>query len=66
MQFCALTGQEPDPEVARQWDVQVNVLKNRNGQYEGRIGFDFHDETCQYLDSRGARPRKYIQWSKGA
>lgn len=64
LQICQLTGQEPDEDVAKQWDVQVNVLKNRNGQYEGRIGFDFHDETCQYLDSRGAKPRKYIQWSK--
>ena len=66
MQICRLTGEEPNPDVAKQWDVQVNILKNRNGQYEGRIGFEFHDETCQYLDSRAARPRKYIQWSKGA
>ena len=66
MQICQLTGEDPNPDVAKQWDVQVNVLKNRNGQYEGRIGFDFHDETCQYLDSRGAKPRRYIQWSKGA
>lgn len=66
MKICRHTGEEPNPDVAKQWDVQVNVLKNRNGQYEGRIGFNFHDETCQYLDSRGAKPRRYIQWSKGA
>lgn len=64
VQVCQITDQQPDEDIIRQWDVQVNVLKNRNGQYEGRIGFDFHDETCQYLDTRGAKPRKYIQWSK--
>ena len=63
---CNLTGDEPDEQIAKQWDVQVNVLKNRNGQYEGRIGFDFHDETCQYLDSRSAKPRKYVNFQKGA
>lgn len=64
MQICAITGDQPSDDLAKQWDVQITVLKNRNGQFEGRIGFDFDDSTCQYIERRGGKPRKYIQWSK--
>ena len=64
IQICNITGDEPEEDIAKQWDVQVTVLKNRNGQFEGRIGFDFDDGTCQYVERRGGKPRKYIQWSK--
>ena len=64
MRICEMTGEDPDESMAKQWDVQVTVLKNRNGQFEGRIGFDFDDQTLQFLDRRNGKSRKYVQWSK--
>jgi twinkle protein len=64
MRYCQITDEEPDEKIASQWDVQVNVLKNRNGQFEGSIGFDFDPVTLQFLEQKRGKSRKYIQWSK--
>ena len=64
MRYCQITDEQPDEKIASQWDVQVNVLKNRNGQFEGSIGFDFDPNTLQFLEQKRGKSRKYIQWSK--
>ena len=59
-----MLGEEPDEKYTKQWDTYLEILKNRNGMYEGRVGFEFDNETCQYKDRRGGRPRYYINYSK--
>ena len=61
-----MLGEEPDEKFTKQWDTYIEVLKNRNGMYEGRVGFEFDNQTCQYKDRRNSRPRYYINYSKEA
>lgn len=60
---CLLTGDEPDPKIEKQWDVLLGCDKNRNGDWEGRVGFAFDPKSFQYLEKSNERPRKYVQWS---
>ena len=56
--------EEVDEKYARQWDSYLEVLKNRNGQYEGRIGFEFDSDAMQFKERRGSRAKHYIDYSK--
>ena len=60
---CEATGEVPSADIVNQWDVRINVLKNRNGQFEGPIGFDFDGRTAQYIGRRGGKARRYINYS---
>ena len=59
-----MLGEEPDEKYTNQWDTYLEILKNRNGMYEGRVGFEFDLDTCQYRDRRNGRARHYINYSK--
>lgn len=59
-----MLGEEPDEQYTKQWDMYLEVLKNRNGQYEGKVGFEFDSECCQYRDRKKGKPRYYINYSK--
>jgi len=56
--------EELDEKYARQWDSYLEVLKNRNGQYEGKIGFEFDADSMQFKERRGSKPKQYINYSK--
>lgn len=58
---CAIMQRLPDEKIARQWDLYFQCLKNRNGMWEGRVGFDFDPQSCQYLESRGSSPKPFIK-----
>ena len=59
-----MLGEEPDEQYTKQWDMYLEVLKNRNGQYEGKVGFEFDSQCCQYRDRKKGKPRYYINYSK--
>ena len=48
-----MLGEEPDPDVLNQWDIYIGVMKNRAGQFEGSVGFEFKPDCFQYVQSRG-------------
>ena len=64
LEQAEMLGEEPDEKYTKQWDSYLEVLKNRNGMYEGRIGFEFDVETCQYRDRKNGKARFYINYSK--
>ena len=56
--------EEVDEKYAKQWDSYLEVLKNRNGQYEGKIGFEFDVDAMQFKERRGSKAKQYIDYSK--
>jgi twinkle protein len=56
--------EEVDEKYARQWDSYLEVLKNRNGQYEGKIGYEFDVDAMQFKERRGSKAKQYIDYSK--
>ena len=61
LNICKQTGQSPDPEIEKKSEVIVEVLKNRHGMYEGRVGFYFDDASCQYLERQSSTPKAYVK-----
>jgi len=61
---CVLLNEEPDPEIASQWDVSLICDKNRNGDWEGRVGFAFDAKTFQYRESDNAHPKHYVEFQQ--
>lgn len=59
-----MLGEEPDEQYTKQWDMYLEVLKNRNGMYEGKVGFEFDSRCCQYRDRKNGKARYYINYSK--
>jgi len=59
-----LLGEEPDEQYVRQWDMYLEVLKNRNGMFEGKVGFQFDPACCQYSEHKNGKARYYINYSK--
>jgi twinkle protein len=64
LEQAEMLGEEPDEQYTKQWDMYLEVLKNRNGQYEGKVGFEFDSQCCQYRDRKKGKPRYYINYSK--
>ena len=64
LEQAEMLGEEPDEQYTKQWDMYLEVLKNRNGQYEGKVGFEFDSQCCQYRDRKKGKPRYYISYSK--
>ena len=62
IQYQSMLGEEPDPDVLNQWDIYIGVMKNRAGQFEGSVGFEFKPDCFQYVQSRGEPVRKYIEF----
>jgi len=44
-------------------DAIISVVKQRNGDYEPRIGLWFCRRSHQFLDSHCATPRRFVDWS---
>jgi twinkle protein len=61
LEVCEILGREPDPEIVKGWDIYVHVLKNRNGAWEGQVGFDFDSRSCQYVETRRASPKPFVR-----
>ena len=64
LEVCEILGREPDEEIMKGWDMYLDVLKNRNGSFEGKVGFEMHQDSLQYLERRAGAPKKYINYSK--
>ena len=56
--------EEVDEKYAKQWDMYLEVLKNRNGQFEGEVGFEFDQSSLQYKERRGGKAVHYVNYSK--
>ena len=61
LDVCEILGREPDPEIVKGWDIYLHVLKNRNGGWEGQVGFDFDDRSCQYVETRRGAPKPFVK-----
>ena len=59
-----MLGEEPDEKYTKQWDSYLEVLKNRNGQYEGKVGFEFEPQSMQFKERKGSKPKYYVNYSK--
>jgi len=59
-----MLGEEPDEKYTKQWDSYLEVLKNRNGQWEGKVGFEFDSGCMQFKERKGSKPKFYINYSK--
>ena len=60
LELCELLDQEPDEKITSQWDMYLEVLKNRHGLWEGKVGFEFDAKSCQYLERRNGSARPYV------
>jgi hypothetical protein len=50
----------PNPEVLREPDQVLNVVKQRNGSgWEGPIGLWYHPEAMAWVESQEARLKYY-------
>ena len=61
LDVCEILGREPDPEIAKGWDIYLHIRKNRNGGWEGQVGFDFDARSCQYVETRKASPKPFVR-----
>jgi twinkle protein len=59
-----MLGEEADDKYTKQWDSYLEVLKNRNGQWEGKVGFEFDSGCMQFKERKGSKPKFYINYSK--
>ena len=50
----------PDPEVNREPDALMEVCKQRDGEWEGRLKLWFHQQSMQFIDRPGP-PVDYVQ-----
>jgi twinkle protein len=57
-QFDAQAGKSVDEDAP---DAMVICEKQRNGEWEGRIGLWFHEASQQFVGVRGARPMEYVR-----
>jgi len=64
LEQAEMLGEEPDEKYVKQWDMYLEVLKNRNGEYEGKVGFEFDSQCCQYRDRKNGKTRRYINYTK--
>jgi twinkle protein len=64
LEQAAILNEEPDEKFVKQWDVYLEILKNRNGGYEGRVGFQFDPRCLQYQERRSQTAKYYINYSK--
>ncbi len=50
-------------EKIKHFDVLWKCDKQRNGDWEGKLGFCFDQKSLQYLPSENARPVQYVDYS---
>ena len=60
LEACRIFNEPVNEDIAKSWDIHLEVLKNRHGMWEGKIGFDFEEGSCQYLERRPAIPKAYV------
>lgn len=60
IQQCEILKKQPNEDIVAGWDVYLEVLKNRHGMWEGKVGFDFSEASCQYLERRASTPKSYV------
>lgn len=56
-------GQIPSDELLRKIDCLWICDKQRNGEWEGKLGFWFHPGSFQYLNHASQKPVQYVQYS---
>tara|TARA_A100001201_G_scaffold37471_1_gene39355 strand:+ start:13052 stop:14896 length:1845 start_codon:yes stop_codon:yes gene_type:complete len=61
LEYCESTNSVPDEKILKTHDVYLNILKNRNGSWEGIRGFTFHNQSCQYLEANHHKPHVYVK-----
>lgn len=64
LQILALEGKKPDAELANKCDALLICDKQRNGEWEGKIGLWFHPASFQYLNHASQRPVEYVHYSQ--
>lgn len=52
--------QFPDPDVMKKADVVLDLCKQRDGEWEGRVGLYYHPKSMQFLNEPGP-PVNYLE-----
>lgn len=55
-------AKEIDPQELEKPDAGMFCEKQRNGEHEPRIGLWFDADSHQYVERRGLRPRRYVNF----
>jgi twinkle protein len=55
----ALATNPTDAKAMAEPDEILNIDKQRNGEWEGRIGLWFHKESMSYVERAGLSPKRY-------
>jgi len=56
---AALAANATDAKAMNEPDCVLNIDKQRNGEWEGRIGLWYDPSSMSYIEQRGQTPRKY-------
>jgi len=56
-------GQQPPDELFQEIDALLICDKNRNGDWEGRIGLWFEPNSYQFLNHYSQKPIQYVDYS---
>jgi twinkle protein len=58
-----MTGQEPTVQMLEKIDCLWGCDKQRNGEWEGKIGLWFDKKSFQYLDYQSKKPTRMVEYS---
>ena len=55
---------EKEEKILNSADCKWICDKQRNGDWEGVLGFWFHTGSLQYLDAPNQKPMRFVEYSK--
>ena len=65
IQQCEILKKQPNEDIVAGWDVYLEVLKNRHGMWEGKVGFDFSEALLPVPRETGINAKKLCAQAKG-
>lgn len=63
LQTLQIQGKKPDEELTNQCDALWICDKQRNGEWEGKIGLWFDPASFQYLNHVNQKPMQFVKYS---
>lgn len=63
IQSAKSQGEQPDDELLNKFDALWICDKQRNGEWEGKIGLWFHPDSFQFLNHSSQKPVMYVNYS---
>jgi twinkle protein len=63
VQTLLMQGKQADADLLNQCDALWICDKQRNGEWEGKIGLWFHPGSFQYLNHASQKPVQFVNYS---